>query len=139
MLVAQGLQLVMGLGLLGLAIAYLGGRNANPLVILELTVFLVGWGLSRTFFIPASARQAMAIPAFIELGCRAFAALISLALLLAGVHSMPLMLLPFPIAGAILIGLAMRNATLNGAPAALRDRLAGNIAHRARHSAVHPL
>jgi O-antigen/teichoic acid export membrane protein len=93
MLAAQGLQLVMGLGLLGLAIAYLGGRNANPLVIVELTVFLVGWGLSRTFFIPASARQAMAIPAFIELGCRAFAALLSLVLLLAGVHSMPLILL----------------------------------------------
>ena len=116
MLVAQGLQLVMGLGLLGLAIAYLGGRNANPLVILELTVFLVGWGLSRTFFIPASARQAMAIPAFIELGCRAIAALISLVLLLAGVPSMPLMLLPFPIAGVVLMGLSMRNATLNGAP-----------------------
>jgi O-antigen/teichoic acid export membrane protein len=116
MLIAQGLQLVMGLGLLGLAIAYLGGRNANPLVILELTVFLVGWGLSRTFFIPASARQAMAVPAFIELGCRAIAALISLVLLLAGVHSMQLMLLPFPIAGVALIGLSLRNATLNGAP-----------------------
>ena len=116
MLIAQGLQLVVGLGLLGLAIAYLGGRNANPLVILELTVFLVGWGLSRTFFIPASARQAMAVPAFIELGCRAIAALISLVLLLAGVRSMQLMLLPFPIAGLVLIGLSMRNATANGAP-----------------------
>jgi O-antigen/teichoic acid export membrane protein len=115
MLVAQGLQVLVGVGLLGLAIAFLGGRNADPVVILELTIFLVGWGLSRTFFIPASARQAMAIPAFIELGCRAAAALVSLILLLCGVHSMPLMLLPFPIAGVVLIGFSMRNAVLNGA------------------------
>jgi O-antigen/teichoic acid export membrane protein len=116
MLVAQVLQLVMGLGLLGLAIVFLGGRNADPIVVLELTVFLVGWGLSRTFFIPALARQAMVIPAFTELGCRAAAALAALALLLGGVHSMQLMLLPFPIAGTVLIGLSMRNAVLNGAP-----------------------
>jgi O-antigen/teichoic acid export membrane protein len=116
MLVAQVLQLLMGLGILGLAVAWLGGRNANPTVILELAIFLVGWGLSRTFFIPASARQAMAVPAFIELGCRAAAALISLTLLLCGVQSMQAMLLPFPIAGVVLIALSARNATLNGAP-----------------------
>jgi len=116
MLMAQLLQLLMGLGMLGLAVAFLGGRNADPLVILELTIFLVGWGLSRTFFIPATARQAMAIPAFTELGCRAAAALISLVLLLSGVHSMQWMLLPFPIAGAALIALALRNAAQNGAP-----------------------
>jgi O-antigen/teichoic acid export membrane protein len=116
MLVAQMLQLVLGLGLLGLAVAYLGGRNANPLVILELTIFLVGWGLSRTFFIPATARQAMATPAFTELACRAAAAIGALTLLLSGVHSMQVMLLPFPIAGAVLIALALRNAAQNGAP-----------------------
>ena len=116
MLVAQGLQLIMGLGLLGLAVEFLGGRNADPLVILELTLFLVGWGLSRTFFIPATARQAMATPAFVELGCRAAAALSSLAMLLCGVQSMPLMLLPFPIAGVLLMALSLRNATQNGAP-----------------------
>ena len=114
LLVAQVLQLLMGLGILGLAVAWLGGRNADPTVILELTIFLVGWGLSRTFFIPASARQAMAIPAFIELGCRAAAALTSLTLLLSGAP-MREMLLPFPIAGAVLITLSARNATLNGA------------------------
>ena len=115
MLVAQVLQLFMGLGILGLAVAWLGSRKADPTVVLELTIFLVAWGLSRTFFIAASARQAMAVPAFIELGCRAAAALISLALLLSGVHSMSAMLLPFPIAGAVLIALSVRNATLNGA------------------------
>ena len=116
MLVAQGLQLLLGLGLLGLAVAYLGGRHADPLVILELTLFLVGWGLSRTFFIPATARQAMAIPAFTEFGCRAAAALGALVLLLGGVDSMPVMLLPFPIAGVLLIALSLRNAVQNGAP-----------------------
>jgi O-antigen/teichoic acid export membrane protein len=115
MLVVQVLQLLMGLGIMGLAVAWLGFRHADPSVILELAFFLIGWGLSRTFFIPASARQAMAIPAFIELGCRAAAALMSLTLLLSGVHSMQSMLLPFPVAGAILIVLSLRNATRNGA------------------------
>jgi len=116
MLVAQMLQLLLGFGLLGAAVAYLGGRHADPLVILELTVFLVGWGLSRTFFIPAIARQAMATPAITELGCRAAASLGALILLLSGVHTLQLMLLPFPIAGAVLIALALRNAAQNGAP-----------------------
>ncbi|MBS0418860.1 MAG: oligosaccharide flippase family protein [Proteobacteria bacterium] len=116
MLVVQLLQLFLGLGVLGLAAAFLGGRNADPRVIVELTIFLVGWGLSRTFFIPAIARQAMATPAFTELGCRAAASLSAMVLLLSGVHSMPVLLLPFPIAGALLIALALRNAVRNGAP-----------------------
>lgn len=116
MLVAQMLQLILGFAMLGLAVAYLGGRHADPLVILELAIFLVGWGLSRTFFIPAIARQAMAIPAFTELGCRAAASLSALTLLLSGVHSMQVMLLPFPVAGAVLVALSVRNAAQNGAP-----------------------
>jgi O-antigen/teichoic acid export membrane protein len=115
MLVAQGLQLLLGFILLGLAVAVLGGRNASPVVILELSIFLIGWGLSRTFFIPATAKQAMAIPAFTELACRSAASLSALLLIFCGVQSLPLMLLGFPLAGAILIILSLRNAMQHGA------------------------
>src|SRR3569832_1941956 len=77
MLIAQGLQLVVGLGLLGLAIAYLGGRNTNPLIILELTVFLVGWGLSRTFNKPTTTQQTKTNPTNNKHKNQANAALIS--------------------------------------------------------------
>src|SRR5262249_1907817 len=60
MLLVQCLQLLCGLVLLAAAILYLGGREADPLVILELSVFLIGWGLSRTLFVPATAQEAMA-------------------------------------------------------------------------------
>jgi len=115
MLVAQGLQLLMGIGLLALAVMFLGGRNANPWVILELSVFLIGWGLSRTFFIPATAHQAMAVPAFTELACRSAASSSSLVLLFCGVQSLPVLLLGFPVAGAILVILSLRNAIQHGA------------------------
>lgn len=115
MLVAQGVQLVAGIALLGLAVVFLGGRNASPAVILELAVFLVCWGLSRTFFIPATAAQAMAVPAFTELACRSAASLSALALIFLDVKSLPLMLLGFPIAGAVLVLLSVRNALQHGA------------------------
>jgi O-antigen/teichoic acid export membrane protein len=115
MLLVQCLQLLCGLALLGLAILFLGGREADPLIIVELAVFLSGWGLSRLLFVPATAREAMAAPAVIELTCRSAASLAALALCLAGVRSLPLVLVGFPIAGIVLAAIAGLNAARHGA------------------------
>src|SRR5512140_1337416 len=88
LLVTQSMQLMIGLMVLVGVLIVVGTHRANPLVILELSVFLVGWGLSRTLFIPASAAQAMVGPAFTELACR-LAGTVS-ALLLCLFKSIPL-------------------------------------------------
>jgi O-antigen/teichoic acid export membrane protein len=134
MLVVQGLQLLSGVVLLLLAVSYLGGRHADPLVILELSVFLIGWGVSRTFFVPALAQQAMVVPAFIELGSRSAAALSALVLCLLGERSLPVILLGFPIAGTLLVVLALRNARQFGSTFSLGFKWA-DVAAIARSSA----
>jgi O-antigen/teichoic acid export membrane protein len=122
MLFVQSLQLLTGLVVLLMAVLYLGGKNADPVIILELTAFLIGWGLSRTLFVPAIARQAMVIPAFMELACRSAAALSALALCLLGVTSLRIMLIGFPIAGVALVCLALTNAAHHGARFNLRSK-----------------
>jgi O-antigen/teichoic acid export membrane protein len=84
-------------------------------VVLELTVYMVGWALARTFFVPAMAAQSMIKPAITDLSCR-FAA-IAIALILAwSTHiALPWLLGAFPIAGAVLLWLALRNAKQQGA------------------------
>jgi O-antigen/teichoic acid export membrane protein len=134
MLVAQGIQLVCGIALLTIAVLCLGGQNASPTVIVELSIFLIGWGLSHTFFVPAMADEAMAAPAFIELLCRSAGSLSALALCLLGATSLPLILIGFPIAGVVLVVLSLRNAAQHGA----RFRLGINwadIRTIARHAA----
>src|SRR5262249_16873957 len=103
MLFVQILQLICGLALLILAIAVSGGGSPSPMVILELSVFLVGWGLSRTLFVPANAHQKMVGPAFLELGCRVAANLSAFVLCLLGVRSLAVMLIGLPIAGLVLV------------------------------------
>jgi O-antigen/teichoic acid export membrane protein len=114
-LIVQGLQLACGVILLAMAVLLLGGRRADPLVILELSTFLIGWGLSRTLFVPATANEAMATPALIELACRSAASLSALLLCLVGVKSLPMMLIGFPLSALALVGLAVRNARQHGA------------------------
>lgn len=136
---AQSLQLLVGIGLLAGAITFLSASNADPLVTLELSIFLIGWALSRTFFIPAMAEQSMAVPAVLELVSRAGAHLSALVLCIAGVKSLPLMLAGFPIAGIVLVLLAVRNAVQHRALigraqvgvlstwAGIRDTLRGSV------------
>ena len=92
-----------------------GGLQARTTVILELAIFLVGWGLSRTLFVPAMALQAMVLPAFMELACRLAAIFVALALWLRNAPSLPLMLVAFPVSSLVLLLLAARNAASHGA------------------------
>jgi O-antigen/teichoic acid export membrane protein len=125
LIVTQSLQLSVGLLVLGAALLIAGEHRASPLVILELSVFLVGWGLSRTLYVPASAAQAMVGPAFSEFACR-FAGTAS-ALVLCLFKSLPLavILAGFPISSLVLVALALRNANMHGAKLRFRARWAG--------------
>jgi O-antigen/teichoic acid export membrane protein len=114
MLLVQGLQLLCGVCVLVLGIFFLANGHANPIVVVELSVFLIGWGLSRTAFIPAMAKESMTAPALIELLCRSAANLSALILCLTGVSSLPTMLAGFPLAGLVLLGLSLRNAARHG-------------------------
>jgi O-antigen/teichoic acid export membrane protein len=107
-------QLVIGAGILGV-LALLGVvRSQNLAVVLELSLYVIGWSASRTFFIPAMAAQAMIKPALTDLACRV-GAILSALLLAAVVHPpLPWMLIGFPIAGVVLSALALRDAVQRG-------------------------
>jgi O-antigen/teichoic acid export membrane protein len=57
----------------------------------------------------------MVVPALLELACRGGASVAALALCLIGVRSLPTILMPFPLAGLVLVALAVRNAAQHGA------------------------
>jgi O-antigen/teichoic acid export membrane protein len=115
LLVTQTIQLSLGLLVLGAVMLIVGTQRASPVVILELSIFLVGWGLSRTIFVPASAAQAMVGPAFTELACRLAGTLIALALCLFKSIPLAVILAGFPISGLVLVALSIRNANMHGA------------------------
>jgi O-antigen/teichoic acid export membrane protein len=92
-----------------------GEVQARLTVVVELALFLVGWGLSRILFTPAMALQAMVLPAFIELACRLGAILVALGFWLQDHPSLPLMLVGFPISSLVLLCFAVRNAASHGA------------------------
>jgi O-antigen/teichoic acid export membrane protein len=115
LLVTQSIQLSIGLLIL-LAVMFVAGTSrASPVVILELTLFLVGWGLSRTLYVPASAAQAMVGPAFTELACRIAGTAFALAMCLYKTIPLKVILAGFPIAGLVLVALSLRNANMHGA------------------------
>jgi O-antigen/teichoic acid export membrane protein len=114
-LVVQGAQLLSGIALLAVAMLFLTRKNADPAVIIELSIYMIAWALSRTFFIPATAKEEMVVPALLELACRGGASLAALVLCLVGDRSLPSILMPFPIAGLLLVALAVRNARQHGA------------------------
>jgi O-antigen/teichoic acid export membrane protein len=101
------------------------GLRARTSVVLEASTMLVAQYVSRTFFVPAMAAQAMASPALIELGCRFTAIAVALLLILTARLPLPLALLGFPIMGGVLVCLAARNAAVHGA--SLRPHW--NLAH----------
>jgi O-antigen/teichoic acid export membrane protein len=120
LIVTQAIQLAAGPLVLGTVLLIEGTQRASPLVILELSVFLVGWGLSRTLYVPASAAQAMVGPAFTEFACRLAGT--ASALLLCLFRPIPLwvILAGFPISSLVLVALALRNANMHGAPLRFR-------------------
>ncbi|MBS0418469.1 MAG: oligosaccharide flippase family protein [Proteobacteria bacterium] len=122
LLVTQTIQLSLGLLILGVVTLTGGQSRASPIVILELTIFLVCWGLSRTLYVPAFAAQAMVAPAFTELGCRLAGTSFALAMCLYKSIPLVFVLAGFPLAGLVLVVLAFRNAKLHGAAFGLRAR-----------------
>jgi O-antigen/teichoic acid export membrane protein len=115
LLVTQSMQLSLGLLILGAVMLVVGTQRASPIVIMELSIFLVGWGLSRTLYVPASAAQAMVGPAFTELACRLAGTVIALALCLFKSIPLAVILAGFPISGLVLVALSLRNARMHGA------------------------
>ncbi len=115
LIVTQSLQLSAGLLVLGTVLLIAGTQRASPVVILELSIFLVGWGLSRTIYVPASAAQAMVGPAFAEFACRIGGTASALVLCLFKPIPLWVILAGLPISGLVLVALALRNANMHGA------------------------
>jgi O-antigen/teichoic acid export membrane protein len=115
LIATQSLQLSAGLLVLGTVLLIAGTQRASPVVILELSIFLVGWGLSRTIYIPASAAQAMVGPAFTEFACRIGGTASALVLCLFKPIPLWVILAGLPISGLVLVALALRNANMHGA------------------------
>jgi O-antigen/teichoic acid export membrane protein len=115
LIVTQSIQLSLGLLVLGVVLLIAGTRGASPLVILELTIFLVGWGLSRTLYVPAYAAQAMVGPAFTEFACRLAGTASALVLCLFKSIPLAVILAGFPISSLVLVALSLRNANRHGA------------------------
>jgi O-antigen/teichoic acid export membrane protein len=115
LLATQSLQLVLG-AVAFLVFVFLGAIDSrNVTVVLELTVYVVGWWMSRTFFIPAMASQSMIKPAIADLSCRLAAIIGALLLGVLGHAALPLMLAVFPLAGVTLLLLAVSSAARHGA------------------------
>ena len=110
----QCVQLLIGAAALIIFLLSSATSSHARIVVLELSIYVVGWTVSRTFFIPALASQAMVRPALTDLTCRLTAILVALGLATAHT-SLPWLLAGFPIAGVTLAGLALRSATQHGA------------------------
>jgi len=122
LLVTQTMQLSVGLLILGAVMLAVGSQRASPIVILELSIFLVGWGLSRTLYVPAFTAQAMVVPAFTELACRLAGTTFALAMCLYKSIPLSVILAGFPLSGLVLVALSLRNANQHGATFGLHAR-----------------
>jgi PAS domain S-box-containing protein len=107
---SQARQLIVAAIFLGLFLLSGINHSARSSVIIESTVFFVGWYTARTFFIPAMARQSMRLPAVTDLSCRLFAILCALGLVFGLRLSLPLALIGFPAAGLVMAGIALANS-----------------------------
>jgi O-antigen/teichoic acid export membrane protein len=107
----------LALGLLALAVFILAGliHANNLIVVLELSVYVIGWSISRTFYVPAMAAQSMVVPALTDLSCRFSAILSALLMVLFLRPPLPWLLAGFPVAGIALAALSMRNSIRLGA------------------------
>lgn len=112
---AQCVQLALAVLCFVLFLAAGGGRHARISVIFELASLQVGQDLARTFFVPAMASQAMKATAVIDFGCRIGGIVLALAIIFAGHAPLPLALVGYPVAGALLAAFSARNAASHGA------------------------
>ena len=83
-------------------------RFAHVAVVLQLTIYFVGWLLSRVLLIPSMALQRMGRPALIEFSCRLFACLSAIGLILGAGASLSVSLSGFAIAGLVMVVLGWR-------------------------------
>jgi O-antigen/teichoic acid export membrane protein len=119
MLSTQLLQLGVSAVALGIFLL-VNGAGGSPLVLAELVFYAISLGCARTFYVPATANQAMVVPALTDFGCRLLAVGFALAMMgVAGV-TLPVVLAGFPLGGGALVVLALRNARGHG----MRLRLA---------------
>jgi O-antigen/teichoic acid export membrane protein len=111
----QCVQLLIGVAALVIFLVSSAMSAHALIVVLELSIYVVGWTISHTFFIPALASQSMVRPALTDLACRLTAILCALGLASVAHPSLPWLLAGFPIAGVTLASLALRSATQHGA------------------------
>jgi O-antigen/teichoic acid export membrane protein/SAM-dependent methyltransferase len=107
---AQFRRLAVGIAFLALYLLSGIDRSGQPALVIELSMFFLGWYVSRLLFAPAMALEFMALPALADVVCRTSAIAIAIALLLAGVSALPIAILGFPIAGLAIAYLGLRSS-----------------------------
>jgi PST family polysaccharide transporter len=116
LIATQAVQLAMAVALLAVFLTLPAEVvAASPGPVLLLSIYLLGWGVARTLFVPAFAAQAMAAPAMAELTCRFAAAVSAIVLAMLASGPLPTVLLGFPIAGLALAVFAFSSARRHGA------------------------
>jgi O-antigen/teichoic acid export membrane protein len=114
-LTTQVIQLLLAAVALAVFASFSALGSSEVLVVLELSVYVVGWTMSYTFFIPAFASQFMMAPALTDLTCRLTAIMSALILTLVAHRPLPWVLAGFPLAGLALAFLSLRSAVAHGA------------------------
>jgi O-antigen/teichoic acid export membrane protein len=111
----QCVQLLLGLAALVIFLLASSMSASGLLVIVELSIYVIGWTISYTFFVPAMASQSMVRPAVTDLVCRLTAIVGALVWASVAHPSLPWLLAGFPVAGVVLASLALRSAKQHGA------------------------
>jgi len=119
MLSTQLVQLAVSAVVLAIFLI-VNGAGSSPVVLAELVFYSISMGCARTLYVPATANQAMMAPAFTDFGCRLLAVGFALAMMAAASVTLPVVLAGFPLGGAALVVLSLRNARRHG----MRLRLA---------------
>jgi O-antigen/teichoic acid export membrane protein len=119
MLSTQLLQLGVSAVALGIFLL-VNGAGDSPVVLAELVFYAVSLGCARTLYVPATANQAMVVPALTDFACRLLGVGFALAMMAVQGVTLPVVLAGFPLGGAVLVVLALRNARGHG----MRLRLA---------------
>jgi O-antigen/teichoic acid export membrane protein len=119
----QVAQLALGAALLAGVLLFDRDLPAARSIVIELSIFMIGWGLARTLFIPAMAAQSMLAPAFTDLGCRLSAIVLASVMLLVTHLPLALALSAFPFAGLTMAAIALANARRHGASFVFRSSL----------------
>lgn len=114
LLSTQCVQLLIAMLALALYLKFAARGTESLIVVAELSIYVVGWTASYTFFVPALASQHMMGPALTDLSCRLTAIVTALALGWFAHVSLPWVLAVFPASGIALALLSLRNAVTHG-------------------------